>query len=61
MYVTLKKGASTVGAEAKRQATRKALAYDLKQIIDKELARETYIKEEIKKIIDVYIETEDQK
>lgn len=50
-----------MGAEAKRQATRKAMAYDLKQIIDKELARETYIKEEIKKIIDVYIETEDQK
>jgi len=50
-----------MGTEAERQDTRKAMAYDLKKIIDKDPAQETYTKEEIKKIIDVYIETADQK
>lgn len=50
-----------MGTEAERQDTRKAMAYDLKKIIDKEPARESYTPEEIKKIIDLYIETADQK
>lgn len=43
--------------EAERQDTRKAMAYDLKRIIDKGAAKESYTPEEIKKLIDVYIET----
>lgn len=50
-----------MGTEAERQDTRKAMAYDLKKIIDKEPTKESYTPEEIKKIIDVYIETADQK
>ncbi len=47
--------------ETGRQDARKAMAYDLKKIIDKEPTKESYTPEEIKKIIDVYIETADQK
>lgn len=50
-----------MGTEAERQDTRKAMAYDLKKIIDKEPTKESYTPEEIKKLIDVYIETADQK
>lgn len=50
-----------MGAEAERQDTRKAMAFDLLTIIDKEPTKETYTKEEIKKLIFVYITTADQK
>ncbi len=50
-----------MGTEAKRQDTRKAMAYDLKKIIDKNPTQESYTPEEIKKLIDTYIETADQK
>lgn len=50
-----------MGNEAERQDTRKAMAYDLKKIIDKQPTKESYTPEEIKKLIDVYIETADQK
>ena len=50
-----------MGTDAERQETRKAMAYDLHKILDREPARETYTKEEIKKLIDVYIETSNQK
>lgn len=50
-----------MGTEAERQDTRKAMAYDLLAIIDEHPEQETYTKEEIKKIIKVYISTADQK
>ncbi len=50
-----------MGTEAERQDTRKAMAYDLKKIIDRDPTRESYTPEEVKKLIDVYIETADQK
>lgn len=50
-----------MGTEAERQDTRKAMAYDLKKIIDRAPTKESYTPEEIKKLIDVYIETADQK
>ena len=46
-----------MGTEAKRQDTRKAMAYDLITIIDEKPEQETYTAEEIKKIIRVYVST----
>ena len=50
-----------MGIEAERQDTRKALAFDLCNIIDEDPAQETYTKEEIKKLIRVYVTTSEQK
>ena len=50
-----------MGSEAERQDTRKAMAYDLCNIIDEDTKQETYTKEEIKKLIKIYITTADQK
>jgi len=50
-----------MGTEAERQDTRKAMAFDLCNIIAENPAQETYTKEEIKKLIRVYIATADQK
>lgn len=50
-----------MGTEAERQDTRKAMAYDLITIIDENPAQETYTKEDVKKLIKVYIQTADQK
>ena len=50
-----------MGTEAERQDIRKAMAYDLFDIIDENPAQETYTKEEIKKMIRVYIKTAEQK
>ena len=50
-----------MGTEAERQDTRKAMAFDLCNIIDEDPSQETYTKEEIKKIIRVYVDTTDQK
>ena len=50
-----------MGTEAERQDTRKAMAFDLLAIIDKEPSKDTYTKEEIKKLIYVYVTTADQK
>ena len=47
--------------ESKRQETTKAMAFDLCNIIDEDPSQETYTKEEIKKIIRVYVTTADQK
>lgn len=52
---------ATMGTEAERQDTRKAMAFDLCNIIDEDPSQETYTKEEIKKIIRVYVATTDQK
>ncbi len=49
-----------MGTEAERQDVRKAMAFDLYNIIDDEPAKETYSKEEIKKLIRVYVTTADQ-
>ncbi len=50
-----------MGTEAERQDTRKAMAYDLCNIIDEDSEQRTYTKEEIKKLIKVYVSTADQK
>lgn len=47
--------------EVRRQDTRKAMAFDLFTIIDKDPSKETYTKEEMKKLIFVYVTTADQK
>lgn len=46
--------------DAERQETRKAMAYDLHKILDKNPTQTTYTTEEVKKIIDVYVETANQ-
>ena len=50
-----------MGTEAERQDTRKAMAFDLYAIIDKDPAKETYTKEEIKKLTNKYVTPTDQK
>lgn len=50
-----------MGTDAERQDTRKAMAYDLKRIIDKEPSHKSYTPEEVKALIDTYIETANQK
>ena len=50
-----------MGIEAERQDTRKAMAFDLCNIIDEDPAQETYTKEEIKKLIRMYVTTSEQK
>lgn len=50
-----------MGTESERQDTRKAMAYDLFNILDENPSQETYTKEEIKKIIKVYLSTSEQK
>lgn len=50
-----------MGTEAERQDTRKAMAYDLKRILDKEPTGKTYTPDEVKALIDTYIETANQK
>ncbi len=49
-----------MGTEAERAETRKAMAYDLQKILEKNPAQQTYTVEEIKKLIDVYVETANQ-
>ena len=50
-----------MGTEAEKQDTRKAMAFDLCNIIDEDPSQETYTKEKIKEIIRVYVMTADQK
>ena len=50
-----------MGTEAERQDTRKAMAYDLIQILKEQPEKESYTTEEIEKIIHVYLTTADQK
>lgn len=49
-----------MGTESERNETRKAMAYDLHKIIDRDPTQETYTKEEVKKLIDIYVETANQ-
>ena len=50
-----------MGTEAERQDTRKAMAYDLIQILEAKPEKESYTIEEMKKIIHVYLTAADQK
>ena len=50
-----------MGTEAGRQDTRKAMAYDLIQLLKEHPEKESYTTEEIEKIIHVYLTTADQK
>ena len=50
-----------MGTETERQDTRKAMAFDLCNIIDDDPSQETYTKEEIKQLIKVYVTTKDEK
>lgn len=50
-----------MGTEAERQDTRKAMAFDLCNIIDERPEQKTYTAEEIKKLIRVYVTTSEQK
>ena len=50
-----------MATDSERQETRKAMAYDLHRILDKNPSQETYTRDEVKKIIDVYVETANQK
>ena len=50
-----------MGTEAERQDTRKAMAYDLIQILEEKPEKQSYTTEEIKKIIRIYLTTADQK
>lgn len=47
--------------EAERQETRKAMAFDLFNIIDEKPEQQTYTPEEVKKLIRVYVNTAGQK
>ena len=58
---TDEKGVNGMGAETERQDTRKAMAFDLFDILDEKSEKTTYTAEEIKKIIRIYIKTTDQK
>ena len=50
-----------MGTEAERQDTKKAMAYDLIRLIEANPKQETYSAEEIKKLINTYIETSVEK
>lgn len=50
-----------MGTEAERQDTRKAMAYDIIQILKENPEKQSYTTEEIEKIIHVYLTTSDQK
>ncbi len=50
-----------MGTEAERQDTRKAMAFDLFDILDEKPEQTTYTVDEIKKLIKVYIKTAEQK
>ena len=55
------KEAVSMGTEAERQDTRKAMAFDLCNIIDANPKQETYTAEEVKKLIKTYVTTAEQK
>ena len=56
-----KEGGREMGTEAERQDTRKAMAYDIIQILKEKPEKQSYTTEEIEKIIHVYLTTTDQK
>lgn len=50
-----------MGTESERQDVKKAMAYDLIQIIDAAPQQQSYTPEEVKKIITTYITTTAEK
>lgn len=50
-----------MGTEAERQDTRKAMAFDLLELLTEKPEKETYTKDEIVKLIREYINTANQK
>ena len=54
------RGAS-MGTEAERQDTRKAMAFDLINLFETNPQQDSYTVEEIKKVIKAYVVTADQK
>ena len=46
--------------DSERQEARKAMAFDLFQILDKNPVQQSYTPEEVKKLIAVYVETASQ-
>ena len=50
-----------MGTEIERQDTRKAMAYDIIQILKENPEKQSYTTEEKQKIIHVYLTTADQK
>lgn len=50
-----------MSTDAERAETRKAMAFDLFEILDEKPEQTTYTTDEIKKIIRVYVKTADQK
>lgn len=50
-----------MGTEAERQDVKKAMAFDLYDILDENPQQETYTKEEVKKLIRVYIKSSTEK
>ena len=50
-----------MGTEAERQDTRKAMAFDLLDILDENPQQETYTVEEIKKLIKTYVKAANEK
>lgn len=50
-----------MGTEAERQDTRKAMAFDLCNITDENAALDAKAKEEVKKMIKVYVTTANEK
>ena len=50
-----------MATEAEWQDTRKAMAFDLFEILDEKPEQETYTVEEIKKLVRLYLKTAEQK
>lgn len=48
-------------SNARRQDTRKAMAYDLFDILDEKPEQESYTVDEIKRLIRIYLKTAEQK
>ena len=57
---TTPKGAKRMPTEKEMKEARKAVAYDLIDIIEQKPEQETYTAEEIKKLIKVYVTTANQ-
>lgn len=54
------KGVKTMLSDREMREARKAMAYDLLQIIEEKPEQETYSAEEVKRLIKVYVSTANQ-
>ena len=59
--MALRKEVKFMATESERQDTKKAMAFDLFDILDENPQQETYTVAEIKKLIKTYIKTSDQR